>query len=187
MGDVFVVMFLHDIHSTHDMHAIELRLFVKISQMPVCARFGIQVQDAGTGNETVYEIWIKGYLRAGCYIIKKRADPQIMVKLLEKEIANVELSAGRGRGAVGFQFFGKVDFELQRKLIVIFSLLIVFSDLLPGIGERVVGYLQKFRMPADPGDVFCSCLFAVPDSQLDEIGRVFRFLSYQSFIFPIIP
>ena len=62
MGDVFVVMFLHDIHSTHDMHVIEPRLFVKISQMPVCAKFGIRVQDAGTGKETVYEIWIKGYL-----------------------------------------------------------------------------------------------------------------------------
>ena len=104
-----------------------------------------------------------------------------MVKLLEKEIANVKLPAGRGRGAVGFQFFGKVDFEFQRNMIVIISLLIIFSDLLFGIGERVVGYLQKFRMSADPGDVFCSCLFAVPDSQLDEIGWVFRFFVIPKF------
>ena len=98
-----------------------------------------------------------------------------MVQLLEKEIANVELPAGRGRGVVGLKFFGKVDFELQRNLVIVFSLLIIFSDLLLRIGERVVGYPKKFRMFADPCDVFCCSLFAVPDAQLDEIGRVFRF------------
>lgn len=66
-----------------------------------------------------------------------------MVKLLEKEVANVKLPAGRDCGVVGLKFFGKVDFELQRNLVVVFSLLIIFSDLLPCIGERVVGYPQK--------------------------------------------
>ena len=66
-----------------------------------------------------------------------------MVKLLEKKVANVKLSAGRGCGVVGLKFFGKVDFEFQRDLVIIFSLLIIFSDLLPCIGERVVGYPQK--------------------------------------------
>lgn len=66
-----------------------------------------------------------------------------MVKLLEKKVANVKLSDGRGCGVVGLKFFGKVDFEFQRDLVIIFSLLIIFSDLLPCIGERVVGYSQK--------------------------------------------
>ena len=66
-----------------------------------------------------------------------------MVKLLEKKVANVKLSAGRGCGVVGLKFFGKVNFEFQRNLVIIFSLLIIFSDLLPCIGERVVGYPQK--------------------------------------------
>ena len=30
-------------------------------------------------------------------------------------------------------------------------------------------------MPADPGDIFCGSFFAVPDSELNEIGRVLRF------------
>ena len=66
-----------------------------------------------------------------------------MVKLLEKKVADVKLPAGRGCGVVGLKFFGKVDFEFQRNLVIILSLLIIFSDLLPCIGERVVGYPQK--------------------------------------------
>ena len=52
-----------------------------------------------------------------------------MVKLLEKKVADVKLSAGRGCGVVGLKFFGKVDFEFQRNLVIILSLLIIFSDL----------------------------------------------------------
>ncbi len=102
------------------------------------------MEDTGTGKEPVYQIWIKGYFRAGCGSIKKGTDLQVMVKLLEKEVANVKLPAGRGCGVVGFKFFGKVDFEFQRNLIVVFSLLIIFGDLLLCIGKRVVGYPQKF-------------------------------------------
>ena len=104
---------------------------------------------------------------------KKGADFQVVVKLLEKEIANVELSAGRNDVISELELFGKVDVKFQRNLIVFFRLLIIFDDLLFCIRERVIGYLQKFRMPADPCDVFCSSLLAVPDSQLDEIGGVF--------------
>ena len=33
--------------------------------------------------------------------------------------------------------------------------------------------LQKIGMPADPGNIFCSSFFPIPDTELDEIGRVF--------------
>lgn len=125
------------------MHVIKPGLFVKVCQVPVCTEFGIRMEDTGTGKEPVYQVWVKCNLRVGCRSIKKGADLQVVVKLLEKEVANVKLPAGRDCGVAGLKFFGKVDSELQRNLVVVFSLLIIFSDLLPCIGERVVGYPQK--------------------------------------------
>ena len=48
-----------------------------------------------------------------------------MVKQLEKEVADVELPAGRDCGVLGLKFFGKVDFERQGNLVVVCSLLII--------------------------------------------------------------
>ena len=113
VGDVFVIMFLHDIHGPHDMHIIKPGLFVKVCQVPVCTEFGIRMEDTGTGKEPVYQVWVKCNLRVGCRSIKKGADLQVVVKLLEKEVANVKLPAGRDCGVVGLKFFGKVVFSFR--------------------------------------------------------------------------
>ena len=96
-----------------------------------------------------------------------------MVKLLEKKVTNIKLFAGRSSGVGSLKLFGKVDLEFSRNLIIKFSLLIVFGDLPFGVRKRVVGNLQKIGMPADPGNIFCSSFFPIPDTELDEIGRVF--------------
>lgn len=53
VGDVSVIMFLHDVHGPHDMHVIKPGLFVKVCQVPVCTEFGIRMEDTGTGKEPV--------------------------------------------------------------------------------------------------------------------------------------
>ena len=62
-----------------------------------------------------------------------------MVKLLEEKVADVNLGAGRNNVINSPEFFGKVDPEFQRNLVIIFSLLIVFGDLFLCVGEGVVG------------------------------------------------
>ena len=44
--------------------------------------------------------------------MKERTEPQLVVKLLENEVTDVEPGAGRSNGIGGFDLFCKVDPEL---------------------------------------------------------------------------
>ena len=59
--------------------------------------------------------------------------------------------------------------------LTVFDLIIILYDFLFGILKRIIGDLQEIRVFPDPGDILGRDLFAVADTDLNEIGGIFRF------------
>ena len=155
------------------MHIFKRRLFIIPAQFFKCAKFRIRIQDSGEGKETVYQVWVKGDPGIFCDLLEEGAQFQIMVDVLEEEIANVKVGTGRDQVLCCLKFLGKIYFHLQTDLIIIFFLLIVPGDLFLCISQGIASDLQKFGMFADPGDIFCGHFLAVAVSLLYEVCGVF--------------
>lgn len=85
MGDIGIKIVLHKVHGAHDMDVIKIRLFVIVFQMLAGTKFGIRVENAGAGKETVDQVGIKSYFGAVRNGVKKGVDVQVMVKLLKEK------------------------------------------------------------------------------------------------------
>ena len=96
-----------------------------------------------------------------------------MVKLLQEEISNVAVGTGRYKVVADFNFFIKIDRHLHRDLIVFLFFLIVLSNLLFGISQRVISNLEQFGMLADSGDIFCCSFFPITIALLDKVSGIF--------------
>ena len=96
-----------------------------------------------------------------------------MVKLLKEEISDVPVRTGRYKVIADFKFFIKIDSHLHRDLIVFLFFLIVFGNLFFGISQRVISYLEQFRMLADSGDIFGCRFLPITISLLDKVSWVF--------------
>ena len=93
MGDIFLIMFLQDIHCTEDMDIAKLRLFIVTAEILVCSKFRIRMKDSGSSQESGDQVWIEFIFHISSSRLEERTDFQFMVELLKEKIPDIKQGA----------------------------------------------------------------------------------------------
>ena len=134
---------------------------------------GKGIEDPCVGKETLDGIAVKGYLAPLSLFAEEVLELQILHKVLEEEIADVEACGGGSGGiCMGYTFV-----EISGKSIIdpadtVF--LVPFPDFLPDIGFWVICDLQEFRMFPKIHYIFGCYFFPVSESLLTIISWIFQ-------------
>jgi hypothetical protein len=171
-GNVFVIMGSHNIQRTVYVLIVKRGLLIIAVKVPEAVKLGTGVQDAVIGKKAVHKVGVKGDLGISRGLFKKGADSQLVVKQLEKKVANIQAGAGRSRTICDFNFLIKINFNLHGNP-AFFFFPVISGNLFSGISERIVRNHKQFRMFSDTCNIFGCCLRAVAETFLDKVCGVF--------------
>ena len=162
-----------NIQMTKNMVVVEcvFRAVIRI-QPVICSGLGAGIQNSSVCQEPVNVIAGEGDLPIRKYLSKEFFQMQIMVNLLEGEIADIFQLGSGGYISGSNQLLFKVDFELNLNSSF-FYLLIKQPDMLLCVCQGIVRDGKQFRVLADLLYILGGDLLSVAYALLNKIGRVF--------------
>ena len=89
VADVFVVMLFHQIHGSHYVYVIKIRLFVIVTHFLERTELWIRINNSWKRNKSVYKIRIEFDFSVFSDILEKWAYFKFSVDILKKEIAYI--------------------------------------------------------------------------------------------------
>ena len=158
----------------------KVRLFIIGIQLVQHGVFRKRLHDSGINKKTMDGVAVKCQFPFGGLFLEEILEPETGHEVLQEKVSNVQL---RGCGSLVIRLFHPFIVISRNGIFHLANtvFLIHFPNFCFHIGKGVVSYFQKFGVFPEPFDISGRDLFAVSDSNLSIIDRIFTIFVIKEF------
>lgn len=175
MGEITIIVLVENIHEPKYILMREIKITIEFMKMAPCMKLTTGIQDPGENKGRIGQIKIELNFPTFTYRMEIIVQSQSGMDFLKIKVTDIIITCEVRYDITWVnQFFIKVQGNVVFNSTVLYFF-VLFLDFLFIVLKRIIRDLEKFRVFTDPFDILGRYFLTVTDTDLNKVGRVFRF------------